>query len=300
MTSEKHLILIVEDESDTAEELAKIVRKLDCEPVKITNRADALTAITEHQFCLIVLDLNIRWTDENMTGDVKAGRELLREIRARYNGHTGRGYRLPVLVVSGNTRDVETAGDVTDDGADRVIRKIFTATEVSDHVRRLFERSGRDTHEMCSETFARPRLAQGERLLLSIPADSLPRGSKVLLGTTTIPLTKRMLLALLELVAAKLAEPATGRAHKSDLGKSDQSGSKVAFDLNKELRPATGDTLKIIANDHKGNYWLTDDVEIGAIAFDRLLELGDEDITDVAERIRDLVKAKPTPAAPEL
>lgn len=300
MTSQQHLVLVVEDEPDTAEEVAKILRKLDCEPVKIDNRADALKAITERQFCLVILDLNIRWTGENMAGDVKAGRELLREIRARYNEHTGRGYRLPVLVVSGNTRDVETAGDVTDDGADRVVRKIFTASEVSDHVRRLLERSGRDTHDMCSETFLRPRLANGERLLLSIPGDALPRGTKVVLGTTPIPLTKRMLLALLELVAAKLAEPATGRAHKSDLGKSEQSGSKAAFDLRKELLPATGETLNIIANDHKGNYWLTDDVEIGDIAFERLVELSDEDVTDAAERIRDLVKAKPTPAAEEL
>lgn len=293
----KHLVLIVEDEPEIAGELEKITRALNCEPLVIDNQEQAFAAIKEQRVCLVLLDLNIKFTPDNMAGHVEAGRNLLRDIRRLHPELVGRCHRLPVLVISGNTGEVEIAVDVMDDdGADRVIRKMmFKSDEVSEHMRRLLERSGRSTHEMCAQNIILPPPVAGERLLLVIPGDRVRRTTRVFLGGKGALLSNRCLNVLLELVAAKLSDPAACSVHKTDLGGSEEKGFKGVADLRKELRVATGEGVDVILNVHGGTYRLVDEIEIGHIDTDKLIAIDDEDITDVSERIADLIQS---PAAP--
>lgn len=290
--TDRHLVLVVEDEPETARELEKIVRGLSCEPFVVDNQQDALAAIRDRAICLVLLDLNIKFAPDNIAGHVEAGRSLLRDIRRLHHEHTGRCYRLPILVVSGNTRDVSTAVDVMEDGADFVIRKMFTSGDVSSQVRRFLDKSGRTTHEMCGQNIVISPPALGERLLLVIPGERVKRTTRVVLGGKSALLSNRCLVVLLELIAAKLADPRSGDVHKTDLGGSEDKGFKGVADLRKELRPATGEGVDVILNNYGGKYRLIAEVEIGAIDTAKLIALGDDDLTDVAERVASLLEAR--------
>ncbi len=123
--TEPHRVLIVEDDRPTAEDLADILRSLDCEPVIVDNKRDALVALRRESFCFAVLDLQIKMERGSIKGHDEFGRSLVREVRALYPDHAGRGYRLPILVVSGFAREVNSAVEVMKDGADDVIQKPF-------------------------------------------------------------------------------------------------------------------------------------------------------------------------------
>lgn len=298
----KHLVLIVEDEPEIAGELEKITLALNCEPLVIDNQEQAFAAIKERRVCLVLLDLNIKFSPDNMAGHVEAGRNLLRDIRRVHPELVGRCHRLPVLVISGNTGEVEIAVDVMDDdGADRVIRKMmFKSDEVSEHMRRLLERSGRATHEMCGQTVVLPPPGVGERITLTIPGDRVRRTTRVFLGAKGALLPNRCLVVLLELVAAKLSDPVNCSVHKTDLGGSEDKGFKGVADLRKELRVATGEGVDVIVNGHDGTYRLVDEIDIGRIDTAALIAIGDTDITDVAERIANLQQTGATESTPKV
>lgn len=165
----RHRALIVEDDKATAEDLAEILRSIACDSVSVENYQDALSALRENAFCLVLLDLEIKHAPDAIKGHVEHGKSLLREIRQKHGDHAGVPFWLPVLIVSGFAREVSAAVDVMKDGASDVIQKPFKSQDVSETVRRSLETSGRLTHEVCGEKPA-PRRSNSDRgILLTIP-----------------------------------------------------------------------------------------------------------------------------------
>ena len=121
--SGKHLVLVVEDHAETAEDLQQILSALDCDVAAFDNKAEALEAVATRSFCLCLLDLEIRGARGGIRGHVEHGRSLLREIRGQFLEHTGRCHRLPILVVSGFARERDEALEVMGDGANGVVQK---------------------------------------------------------------------------------------------------------------------------------------------------------------------------------
>jgi DNA-binding response OmpR family regulator len=287
-----HVGLIVEDDPAMAEDLAEILRSLDCELVAVDNKRDALAALRDNRFCFILLDLHIKLDGESIRGHFEHGRSLLREMRALDSDHTGAGYSLPIVVVSGHAREVDTAVEVMRDGADHVIQKPIKGGAVSDAVKACLERSGRATHDLCAAVSAR-HAGAGQGLVLSITGVRTGRRTRVALGNRTADLPNRSLRVLLHLVAGKLADRSV---HKTELGGRDDQGFKGISELRDDLKPALADGTNIIVNLYHGYYRLTDQVVIGQVDVAALVAIDDAPITDLARELERLLAAAPPTA----
>ena len=105
----RHHVLIVEDDKATADDLAEVLRSIGCDCVAVASHQEALQALRQTAFCLILLDLQIKHAPDAIKGHVEHGKALLREIRQMHSDHSGLPYWLPVLVVSGFASEVPAA-----------------------------------------------------------------------------------------------------------------------------------------------------------------------------------------------
>jgi DNA-binding response OmpR family regulator len=284
----RHLALIVEDDRTTAEDLAEILKSLECESIIADNKRDALAALQTNAFCFILLDLEIKGDPDSIRGHTEHGNSFLREIRRIHAEHPGLCYWLPVLIVSGFAREVDAAVDVMKDGADDIVHKPFIARDVSTKIRGALERSGRLTHNLCGGK-PTPRTSNEDKgVLLAIPGDRIRRRTRVMVGSRPIDLTDSSLRVLLELMVARGV--GTG-VHKRTLGASDDQGFKGVSVLREALKPVLSDGINIIDNDYHGNYWLTENVRIGSCDTERLEKIGDSRISKLAQKLRLQLKA---------
>jgi DNA-binding response OmpR family regulator len=288
MTS-RHRVLVVEDDRPTADDLVDLLRALDCEPIVVDNKRAALARLAQEAFCLALFDLQIKLEPDSIKAHSEAGRSLVREARRLYPDHAGPCYRLPILVVSGYAREVESAVDVMKDGADDVIQKPLDSREVSSNVRQALERSGRASHQACA-TMPSPSPAPPGALVLAIPGDHERRRTRVVIGGKAVSLTDASLRVLLHLVVGKV----TGeKVHKTELGARTDQGFRGISVLRDALKPALGEGVDIVKNDHGGYYWLVDEVVIGEVDPDKLIALGDAKISALAEQLRQHRPPKP-------
>ena len=286
----KHQILIVEDDKATADDLAEVVCSLGCDCLAVASHQEALQALRETSFCLILLDLQIKYAPDAIKGHVEHGKALLREIRQMHSDHAGLPYWLPVLIVSGFASEVPAAVEVMKDGASDVIQKPLSSHEISDKVRRAFEASGRLTHDRCGEKPPQQVVNPTGEVVVSIPGDRVGRRTRIMIGRTGLDLTDSLLRLLLHLMVAH----GDGRGvHKRDLGANAEQGFKGISNLRNELKPALGSDVDIITNDYHGTYGLTDSVKIGNCDIQKLLAIDDARISELANRLAKQLQARP-------
>jgi len=279
--NKRHIALIVEDHKETAEDLREILRSIECDSVIVDNREDALAALQDKSFCLILLDLQIKSAAAEIKGHVEYGKALLRTIRQKHGDHNGVPFWLPVLIVSGFAREFDDAVDVMKDGASDIIRKPFESQQVSEGIRQALQASGRQTHEQCHESppTQGPNLKAGVEI--AIPGDRIGRRTRITIASKPVPLTNASLKVLLRLMSAKRKG---APVHKIELGATAEQGFKGISTLQNELKPILGD-VKIIENDYHGYYSLVDNVRIGKCAVAKLLEIGDHTISGLAKEL---------------
>ena len=285
--TQRHLVLIVEDDAETASDLHQILLSLDCDCIVADNRKKALEELRKKSFCLVLLDLQIKDRADSIKGHVAHGKALLRNIREKHGDHTGTAYRLPVLVVSGFARERDEALDVMKSGAHDVIQKPFDTGAVSEAVTQALRASGRLSHEQCNEplTAQVPNLKEG--IVIAIPGDRIRRRTRVAIGGKTIELPDFILKVLLHLmVGQRKGEP----VNKRDMGATDEQGFKGISLLRNELKPILG-TVDIIKSDYHGNYSFEPGVTIGECVVDKLLEIGDKTISDLAKVLQNRARA---------
>lgn len=285
----KHLALIVEDDDTTAEDLAEILKSLACSSIITNNKTGALALLCKSAFCFVLLDLQIKSEPDSIKGHTEHGHSLLREIRQMYADHTGRCHSLPVLVVSGFAREADAAVEVMKDGADDVIQKPFSGRGVSEAIRSALERSGRVSHDLCREKPGSQGPDVGKSIVLAIPGDRDRRRTAVTVRGRSVYLTNSSLKVLLHLMVAHMG---SGGVHKRDLGASDDQGFKGVSVLREALKAALGDGINLIINDYHGNYRLTDDVTVGDCNAEKLAEIGDQKITELAQTLRSRLGAR--------
>jgi len=272
--NKRHIALIVEDDKETAEDLREILQTCDCDSVVVDNREDALAALENNSFCLVLLDLQIKSAADSIKGRIDHGKGVLRKIREKYGDHHGTAFWLPVLIVSGFAREVDEAVDVMRDGASDVIQKPLENQQVSERIRQALQVSGRQTHDRCNEAppIQGPHLKGG--VVIAIPGDRIASKSVILPDASL-----KILLRLM--VAHRKGDP----VHKIDLGATADQGFKGISTLRNELKPVLGQ-VDIIKNDYHGNYRLADDVRIGQCAVDELLKIGDTTISALAKQLQ--------------
>jgi FixJ family two-component response regulator len=291
----RHRVLVVEDDRSTAEDLVDLLRSLDYEPVAVDNKRDALAKLSQEAFCVALFDLEIKIGPDSIKGHSEAGRSLVREVRRLYPEHAGACYRFPILVVSGHAREVGSAVEVMKDGADDVLQKPPESRAVSAAVRQALERSGRASHAACAAladqaAVLADRAGPSGAIVLSIPGDRDRRRTRVLIGASPLSLPDASLRVLLHLVVGKI----TGeKVHKTDLGARSDQGFRGISVVRDALKPALPEGVDIIKNDHQGYYWFTDEVTIGDVDPDKLVAIGDAQITTLAEQLRQHQPRKP-------
>jgi DNA-binding response OmpR family regulator len=277
----RHIVLVVEDHGETADDLSQILQSIDCDSVIVNNAEDALEALQKNSFCLILLDLEIKSASDSIKGHVQHGKALLRKIREQHADHYGLPFWLPVIIVSGFAHEFDQVLDVMKDGASDVIRKPFDGTQISEKVRRGLQASGRETHDRCHE-FPKQQLIPQDGVAIAIPGDRVRHRTRVTIAAKSAELTDASLKILLHLmVALRNRKP----VHKRDLGAKDEQGFKGISNLRNELRQVVG-CLDIITNDYHGNYSLKDNVTIGECAVEKLVQIGDSAISDLATQLR--------------
>lgn len=285
----RHQVLIVEDDKATADDLVEVLGSIGCDCLAVASHQEALQALRQTSFCLILLDLQIKYASDAIKGHVEHGKALLREIRQMHGDHSGLPYWLPVLIVSGFASEVPAAVEVMKDGASDVIQKPLSSQEISDKVRRALEASGRLTHDCCGEKPPQQLANPNEDVVVSIPGDRVRRRTWVMIGRTRLELTDSSLRLLLHLM---VAHGDGGGVHKTDLGANAEQGFKGISNLRSELKPALGPDVNIIANDYHGTYSLTDSVRIGACDINKLLAIGDATISELAHRLANQLQTR--------
>lgn len=279
----RHRALIVEDDAETAEDLAEIVGSLGWDHVVAASGEEARGILRNQQICIVLLDLQIKDTPRSIKGHVEHGRELLREIRRGHGERVDGKHWLPVVVVSGYAREVPEAVEVMRDGASDFVQKPFGSSALSSKLRAALDESGRSSHAACRAGFRPSGPNSGADVKICIPGERARRRTVVMVGHSRLEVTDSSLRVLLHLLLA-LCE---GRAaHKADLGASDDQGFKGVSILRGELKPALGHGVDIIKNEYYGNYRLSDQVRLGECNLSGLDAIGDNRISDLARRLK--------------
>ena len=120
----KDLVLVVDDDHAVRTMLCKIMNSNDFEVVQAESGEEALAAVAENNFALILLDINMHGMD---------GFEVINEIR-------GQGKNVPIMVVSGRKADYDTLYGL-DIGADEYITKPFNPVTLGAKAKALIRRS---------------------------------------------------------------------------------------------------------------------------------------------------------------
>ena len=131
---DKDLVLIVDDDQAVRTMLCKIMNNNDFQVTQAESGEQALAAVAEMDFDLILLDINMHGMD---------GFEVINEIR-------GQGKNVPIMVVSGRKADYDTLYGL-DIGADEYITKPFNPVTLGAKAKALIRRS-RSTVEGAADT----------------------------------------------------------------------------------------------------------------------------------------------------
>jgi len=286
---ERHLALIVEDDSATAADLTEILKSLDCDSMVANNKKDALALLAGNTFCFVLLDLQIKGDADSIKGHTEHGHSLLRAIRKANLDHPECSYWLPILIVSGFAREADAAVDVMKDGASDVIQKPLKGRNVSEAIHRELVKSGRLSHDLCGSKPKRRSPRTGKGVTLAIPGDRDRRRIRIAVNEIPIPLPEKSLKVLLHLMVAHV----TGAlVHKRTLGAKGDQGLKDISRLRQELKPALEDGVEIIKTDYHGNFSLTENVTIGNCDVDKLTSIGDRQISALAAQLRNELEAR--------
>lgn len=299
----RHVALLVEDEAVMATELGALLDSLGHDHVHVTNRTDAERALDTHEFCYVLLDLQIKANPDSIMPLVEAGQSLLELIRERYPRVDEAGkHLLPVLVVSGHAKETDYIVDAFQAGANDFVKKPIGTNRrpLKDKIQDALRNSGRQKHEHCGAICKVARAASSAGALEMLPSAvatmteiaivgrQQDKRFEVRIANKPVFLTNASLLLLLKLYAARLRN-AEGWAHKNhDLGVQNDQGWKGMTRFREELAPHLPSKTQAVENDGHGNYRIHPGIEIAKIDIARLEALANPDLTPVVAEIKRL------------
>jgi two-component system response regulator TctD len=209
-------ILVVEDNAELAQWLARTLRKeqytVDC----LDNGADADFALKSEKYNLVILDLALPKLD---------GKEVLRRLRARQD-------TTPVLVLTANNT-IQSRVSELDQGADDYMAKPFEIEELEARIRMLMRRSSGQ---------ASPLIACGD---LSYNTNT----REFQIAQQPVALTPRE-RAVLEMLVRKAGTTVTKQALAQSLFSLNEEASTDAIEiyvhrLRKKLEPSSAEIMTL-------------------------------------------------------
>lgn len=282
-----HRVLVVEDHSATADDLSRMFRSHDCTCEIAVNKSAALESLRREPPCIVLLDLEICRTADELKGHSANGIALLEEIRAMYGGPPGATFWIPVVIVSGHAKDPDEVAELMKLEADDVIQKPYKRDDVVRKVREALTRSGRPDHDRCQKVSTQRSV---EGILVSISGASHGRRRlEVEINGRRGGLTESSMCAFLRLL---IAHAGCKTVHVGDFGKK-VDGHKVIGHLRSDLRAFVEEPTTFVVNTYGGKYSLRSDVRIGECDIERLAAYGHAIIADLARDLGAvLAKAK--------
>ncbi|HEX4334282.1 MAG TPA: response regulator [Polyangiaceae bacterium] len=140
-------VLLVEDENDTRDLLARALERAGYRALTAANGADALRVARAEDGIDVVV------TDIVMDGDDRRGLRLMTELRAA-------GVTAPTVVITAYA-DVDKVKTALNDGAAHLLEKPFGAAELVAAIERVLDGGGARRH--IEDIFERSRLTEKER-----------------------------------------------------------------------------------------------------------------------------------------
>ncbi len=268
-----HRALVVEDHPQTAEDLAEILRSMECNPTIAPSREAALASMESQPPCLVLLDLSIPASPKHIKGRPDVGISLLHDIRQRFGSFRMQRVWLPVVVVSGHATEPDQVADLMKIEADDVIQKPYREEDVVRKVNDALKRSGRHLHSACEDA-----IKPAPRLVLDIPGRPVKRRTLVQLGGRDLPLTDSDLCTLMHLLVARVNGHA---AQIQVLGNTTEVARKRVDRLRKEFSSHGEKGTSTIVS-HGGAYSLSDDIALGSVDAALLASRGHAEVAKLA------------------
>ena len=149
-------VLIVDDDPAICKLLEKVMRSNDMDSHAVGSGQQALRALEEHTFDIILLDVNL--------GDME-GFDVLRKLRER-------GIKTPVIIISGRNEDYDSLYGLSlgaDDYVTKPFRPVVLGAKVKALLRRSREFSPAASQQLCCGPFrydgATMRFFKGDEVL---------------------------------------------------------------------------------------------------------------------------------------
>ena len=305
----KHTALLVEDDLNMAKHLRELLSSLGhgCVHSESQEGAQAIVESGE-EICYALVDLQIKITDESMLPVVEAGQNLLQFLRGPFPRRNGVDHHhLPILVMSGHSKDTPSVIKALQDGADDFILKPLQENKpgFAEKIREALRKSGRDHHLDCPAATLEalgagtPESSAAASVRLDIPGRQVTRRIEVLVSGKSVHLTTSSFILLLHLVANRLRADESW-VHKNDLGARSDQGWKGITRLKEELREGLPSDFDPTVNDKSGNYRLHPGLSVGRVDTQALSKLGDARISALASQIGRLQRELGRKAAPQV
>jgi len=157
-TEDQHKILLVEDDLDIAEELVCTLEALGHKSTHVETRDAAESAFDSDNYCLILMDLQIKASAKTLAPKIEAGRTLLERLRERLPERLPDAtHRTPIVVLSAHTQTQE-AVRLMQRGATDVLEKPLSKNNPSFDLRiaKALQDCGRKSHASCGAPILRP------------------------------------------------------------------------------------------------------------------------------------------------
>lgn len=284
--SDAHVALIVEDDDLIAADLAEIVASIGHDSRIVSTLAGVRKAIEEGGYCYVLLDMEIP-IDKGGRPLVSAGYTALRLLREAHPHRTELHYHvLPILVVSGFSRDPEFVSGVRDD-ANGFIAKPFAdkLQAMCDSIQNCLRRAGRDKHAACVAVPAVAAApvpvadhAKTSRVRLVLDGKRSGRRTSFLVSDERRDLQDSKFAVLLRLSAEQqrspgvwIAQHALGVVERSDVP------SKVSAVISRGMPKG----FVAVQSDWNGSYRLHEDVIIERIDWEALASHPSPDVHKV-------------------
>jgi DNA-binding response OmpR family regulator len=284
--TERHVILVAEDEPEMAEELLELLEVQGFDTIHVSNLEDGLGAGKKGGFCLALVDLQMPLGPKKGRSSPEAGRMLIEGLREMYpHRNDKRKSLLSIIVLSGNAREHEDVMAAIHAGADDFLKKPLSTGKRSlkDVLRSWFAISSRDDHERCPAITSEARTGvPSVRLVLTGVA--IDRRLEVVLGGRSIPLSVASFVTLLRLVAAR-ERSADGRLHRDQLGARDTQALQAASRLRQELRVHMPRNIDPVRSAGIKHYCLDPSIELAPVDWRSFQEHSDVDVQRFARSL---------------
>lgn len=252
--SERHVALLVEDDPEMAAEIGDLLRSFGHDYLHAETLADARILLEKGGFCYALLDLEIKADRQSIKPRVESGMSVLREIRRRFPQRCSSDmHALPVLVISGHGREMQTVIGAFRDGINDFIPKPLSASgqDISGKIRHCLELAGRSDHAACSAC----QQGQVGSPALRPESDKMfwhtPDYAEVRLGDEMFSFTGTVNRAVIRILhEASIA----GRPWQSGKATLAKAGSQDAEAKMRNLFGAHPCWGKLLLSDRRGNY----------------------------------------------